>query len=525
MWCACVCVCVCVCCFSGAPSATEKQGGGRGEPADDIFAFGCIVAELYLQRPLLDAASAAQLAVRCRGQNGDSWQPPPLFKELPAAVQPIVEACLQLDPARRPRASTLLASSFFPAHVARAYSFLAGVHALHDAPSQLMRVAQLACKGSFQKMGPKAAELCAPTVMRLVAHAKLSSESASTLGQGEPSCPSPRGSVTPHAHDSNDVTSAAAGMRQQQRHGQVQEPLPGGIAGGKSDATCGRHTVRGMPAGSSSNSSSRKEEQGRALTAGFEYQASTDNRGQPSGSRESQEGGKVREEVSEGEEGITTGSEQKQEPKREPMGEEHGAGAVVGALMQGLTRDAFCRLVLPLLLSVLQPPFIAAVRRAAGPSTYVTCVHPLLLASLRATGDNQDVGAAAAEALVASCSELGAPITLHQTVQPLLGLLGHENAAPHAVRALVGVGKQPALITLHTTLRCLPSFVLLIKTPTHTRWRTRACLASICLACSSGTCLFVWVHRCCWLLPRVLLRADAGALRGNRERSIRGQKI
>jgi serine/threonine protein kinase len=77
--------------------------------ANDMFAVGCIIAELYLPQPLFNRRTMTQYL---RGE----YQPP--IHLLPLRVQPIVKSLLSLNASKRLQADDVLRSSLFPQQLA-----------------------------------------------------------------------------------------------------------------------------------------------------------------------------------------------------------------------------------------------------------------------------------------------------------------------------------------------------------------------------------------------------------------------
>ncbi|XP_010276538.1 PREDICTED: protein GFS12 isoform X2 [Nelumbo nucifera] len=129
--------------------------------AEDLFSFGCILAELYLNRPLFNPISLAAYM--------ESGVLPGLMQELPPQAAVLVEACIERDWRRRPSAKSLLESPYFPETVRSSYVFLAPLHLLAKDGSCLQYAAKLAKQGALKAMGKFAAEMCAPYCLSLLA--------------------------------------------------------------------------------------------------------------------------------------------------------------------------------------------------------------------------------------------------------------------------------------------------------------------------------------------------------------------
>lgn len=128
--------------------------------AKDIFSVGCVLAELYLKRPLFNSTSLASYI-----QSGIS---PGSMQELPPHTKVLVEACIQKDWARRPSAKSILESPYFPATVKSAYLFIAPLQLLANDGPRLQYAANFAKQGALKAMGTLAAEMCAPYCVPLV---------------------------------------------------------------------------------------------------------------------------------------------------------------------------------------------------------------------------------------------------------------------------------------------------------------------------------------------------------------------
>ncbi|BBN00900.1 WD repeat-containing protein 81 [Marchantia polymorpha subsp. ruderalis] len=128
--------------------------------SEDIFAAGCLIAELYLRKPLFDPVTAN--AYNIHGTL------PGLMDLLPPSVRLFVECTLDKDLLRRPTASMLLQSQFFSPVIRAVYYFLAPLNVLRSKADRLRYVAIMARQGAFQSMGPSAAEMCTPSCLSLV---------------------------------------------------------------------------------------------------------------------------------------------------------------------------------------------------------------------------------------------------------------------------------------------------------------------------------------------------------------------
>ncbi|XP_002873901.2 protein GFS12 isoform X1 [Arabidopsis lyrata subsp. lyrata] len=128
--------------------------------AGDIFSIGCVLAELYLMKPLFNSVSLANYL-----EGGDL---PELIKELPPPTQVLVEACIEQDWRRRPSAKSLLDSPYFSATVRSAHLFAAPLHLLAKGQTRLCYAASFAKQGVLKAMGTFVAEMCAVYCLPLV---------------------------------------------------------------------------------------------------------------------------------------------------------------------------------------------------------------------------------------------------------------------------------------------------------------------------------------------------------------------
>ncbi|GJN11683.1 hypothetical protein PR202_ga29892 [Eleusine coracana subsp. coracana] len=104
--------------------------------ANDVFSVGCMLAEIYLHRPLFDTTMLAAYK--------ETGILPGTLQELPSHVALLVESCIQREWKRRPSAKHLLQSSYFPPSVQSAYMFLAPLQVLCTSRERIKYVAKLA---------------------------------------------------------------------------------------------------------------------------------------------------------------------------------------------------------------------------------------------------------------------------------------------------------------------------------------------------------------------------------------------
>ncbi|KAB1213769.1 putative inactive serine/threonine-protein kinase lvsG [Morella rubra] len=138
-----------------------SSGISSKKAAEDIFSVGCILAELYLRKPLFDSTSLALYF--------ESGILPCLMQELPPHTKVFVEACIEKDWMRRPSAKSLLDSPHFPGTIKSSYLFLSPLQLLAEDVSRLRYAAGFAKQGALKTMGTFAAEMCAPYCLPIVA--------------------------------------------------------------------------------------------------------------------------------------------------------------------------------------------------------------------------------------------------------------------------------------------------------------------------------------------------------------------
>ncbi|CAM8993099.1 unnamed protein product [Rhodiola kirilowii] len=128
--------------------------------AIDIFSIGCILAELYLRRPLFDQNSLKTFL--------DKGVQPSVMYKLPYHIKLLVEACTSNDWRRRPSVKCLLESPYFTNTVRSSYLFLSPLQLLATDGSGLQYAANFVKKGALKAMGTFSAEMCAPYCLSLV---------------------------------------------------------------------------------------------------------------------------------------------------------------------------------------------------------------------------------------------------------------------------------------------------------------------------------------------------------------------
>ncbi|XP_078435452.1 protein serine/threonine kinase isoform X2 [Wolffia australiana] len=143
------------------------------DTAEDMFSFGCTVAELYLKKPLFDSASISVYAEK------DIM--PGIIRELPVHVRLLVESCIQKNWRRRPSAKSILESEYFSPGTRSVYSFVAPIHYLSTSTSRLQYASKLGNKGALRAMGPLAVEMCAPFCLPLILSPLSDAESEASI--------------------------------------------------------------------------------------------------------------------------------------------------------------------------------------------------------------------------------------------------------------------------------------------------------------------------------------------------------
>ncbi|KAG0618615.1 hypothetical protein M758_4G078200 [Ceratodon purpureus] len=131
----------------------EAEGG-------DVFAAACIIAEMYLRRPLFDPVSMAAYEA--------SGVLPDILEQLPPFVVSLIKPALHPDFQHRPSVEMLIKSPFFSTRIRAVYSFLASLHSLQSGHERLQFAADAAKFNAFQKLGTVATEMVAPSCLSLV---------------------------------------------------------------------------------------------------------------------------------------------------------------------------------------------------------------------------------------------------------------------------------------------------------------------------------------------------------------------
>ncbi|XP_008674005.1 protein GFS12 isoform X1 [Zea mays] len=152
----------------------NKKSNSQNEcHANDVFSIGCILAEIYVQKPLFDNALLSAYK--------EIGIMPGALQGLPSHVTLLVESCIQREWKRRPSAKHLLESSYFPPSVRSAYMFLAPLQVLSTSRERIKYAAKLASEGALKAMGEFAAEMCAPYCLSLLSSSLSDVDTESAL--------------------------------------------------------------------------------------------------------------------------------------------------------------------------------------------------------------------------------------------------------------------------------------------------------------------------------------------------------
>ncbi|KAJ7955312.1 protein GFS12 isoform X1 [Quillaja saponaria] len=89
-------------------------------------------------------------------------------------------------------------------------------------------------------------------------------------------------------------------------------------------------------------------------------------------------------------------------------------------------------------VSLLQDSFMQEIRNQVGKQAYLDSIHPLVLSNLY-TSSHKSSAASASVLLISSSEELGVPITIHQTILPLVHCFG-KGLCDDGIEVLVRIG-------------------------------------------------------------------------------------
>ncbi|KAF8401232.1 hypothetical protein HHK36_012163 [Tetracentron sinense] len=89
-------------------------------------------------------------------------------------------------------------------------------------------------------------------------------------------------------------------------------------------------------------------------------------------------------------------------------------------------------------VSILQDSFVQEVWKQLGKQAYLETIHPLVISSLHVT-PHKNSAAAASVLLIGSSEELGVPVTVHQTILPLIHCFG-KGLCTDGIDVLVRIG-------------------------------------------------------------------------------------
>lgn len=131
-------------------------------------------------------------------------------------------------------------------------------------------------------------------------------------------------------------------------------------------------------------------------------------------------------------------------------------------------------------VSLLQDSFVRELWKKLGKQTYIEKVHPLVIANLY-NSPNKITASAASIVLIGSSEELGIPITVHQTVLPLIHCFG-KGLCADGIETLVRIGgllgesfivKQILPLLRNVILLCIDSSKVIKPEPQHS-WNSFA---------------------------------------------------
>ncbi|XP_078161188.1 protein serine/threonine kinase isoform X4 [Carex rostrata] len=134
-----------------------------------------------------------------------------------------------------------------------------------------------------------------------------------------------------------------------------------------------------------------------------------------------------------------------------PDAEAETAVSLLRELLRCLTSQATRDLILPLIqkilqaseyshlkISILQDSFVHDLWKKIGKEAYMENVHSLIIANL-CNSPNKQSALAASVVLIGSCEDLGIPVTIHQTILPLIQYFG-KGICDDGIDTLVRIG-------------------------------------------------------------------------------------
>ena len=87
--------------------APEMYGPNRRGTAVDVYAFGCLMIELFGERKVWGELVTAQIMQKICGSFNVAPEPP-VVEHLPDHYKSMCKSCCQLDPAKRPHIATVV---------------------------------------------------------------------------------------------------------------------------------------------------------------------------------------------------------------------------------------------------------------------------------------------------------------------------------------------------------------------------------------------------------------------------------
>ncbi|XP_050372767.1 protein GFS12 isoform X2 [Argentina anserina] len=166
--------------------------------------------------------------------------------------------------------------------------------------------------------------------------------------------------------------------------------------------------------------------------------------------------------------------------------------------IKSLTPNAVKTIVLPaiqkilqttgyshLKVSILQDSFVQEIWNRVGKQAFLETVHPLVILNLSAAA-HKSSAAAASVLLLGSCEELGIPITIHQTILPLIQCFG-KGLSTDGLDVMVRIGgllgesfivRQMLPLLKHVVRSCIDISLMNKPEPVHS-WSAYALIDSL----------------------------------------------
>ncbi|XP_022999796.1 protein GFS12 isoform X1 [Cucurbita maxima] len=131
-------------------------------------------------------------------------------------------------------------------------------------------------------------------------------------------------------------------------------------------------------------------------------------------------------------------------------------------------------------VSLLQDSFVREIWNRLGKQVYMETIHPLVVSNL-SVAPHKSSAAAASVLLIGSCEELGMPVTINQTILPLINCFG-KGICADGIDALVRIGGlfgdifvvKQMLPLLKNVVRCCIKFFSLSKPEPMQSWSSLA---------------------------------------------------